>query len=368
MSELDRLTSILALATPVATIGRVQAIRVGRLSISGLQACVRLDDRVIVEGNDGLATARVVEVVREMVDVRLDGPADVSLDARVRHAVRPRLEVGDALRGRIIDPEGSPLDGRSLLPSGEAPSPDPLRRKKGGWVRTGLGYFDLVDPVHLGERVAVHAVDSCGEITLLGQLLQHGDFGIAVVSGTPERPGLATLENRLGKASMGRAVFVIDPDGSAQRARASADRIVDDFVARGVSVCSIAFLDDEGLVGAAGAASQNQRVAQFSIFNPDAVDQGRHRRHEAIFDKVVAMTERAARSGLRPPFDPLWSDAGVEDTAGRARRHIAERLAEGDPDLRAIAKLLSQPLRNGGAVRDAALIELEALVGDSASN
>ena len=214
--DLERALSTLAATDSVAVTGRVRAL-VGltiRASIPG----VRVGEVVeILRRDQGPLLAEVVGF--ELDDATLLPLGDargVGPDLPVRPTGRPfAIQASDALRGRVIDGLGQPIDGRPL-PPGMAwpvmrPAPDPLSRARitTPFV-TGVRAIDGLMTLGEGQRVGLFAGSGVGKSTLLGRIARKADADVVVIGmvGERGREVRELVEEGLGAEGLARSVVV----------------------------------------------------------------------------------------------------------------------------------------------------------------
>jgi flagellum-specific ATP synthase len=104
-----------------------------------------------------------------------------------------RASVGAALKGRVIDGLGRPIDGLgSLLTehtvSLNLPPPHPLKRQRIGQAfRTGIKALDTFTPCGRGQRLGVFAGSGVGKSTLLGMMASQAEADVNVIALIGER-------------------------------------------------------------------------------------------------------------------------------------------------------------------------------------
>lgn len=129
----------------------------------------------------------------------------------------PSVPVGSALRGRVLDGFGEPIDGKGPLPTVfrrplHASCPDPLRR---GLIRnplqTGVRVLDGLLTLGHGQRVGLMAGSGVGKSTLLGMIARRASTGINVIAliGERGREVREFLEDVLGAEGLARSVVVV---------------------------------------------------------------------------------------------------------------------------------------------------------------
>jgi flagellum-specific ATP synthase len=129
----------------------------------------------------------------------------------------PSVPVGEALRGRIVDGFGEPLDGKGPLrttarrPLHSAP-PDPMGR---GLIRspleTGVRVLDGLLTVGRGQRVGLMAGSGVGKSTLMGMIARGSTAHVNVIAliGERGREVREFVEDVLGPEGLARSVVVV---------------------------------------------------------------------------------------------------------------------------------------------------------------
>jgi len=197
-------------------LGRVTAVHGGTISVRGFGTGVRLGESVSLPslGDRG---GEVIGLDGDEAQILLEGGSDgVSLRTPVRLDPPRRFAPGDHWIGRVIDPEGRPLDGAALLPGTaarrrEAPPPPPHRRRgMGPRMATGLAVFDTLLPIARGQRIGLFAGSGVGKSTLLGDLARGVEADVIVIAlvGERGRELREFVDKVLGPEGMSRAVVV----------------------------------------------------------------------------------------------------------------------------------------------------------------
>ena len=118
--------------------------------------------------------------------------------------------------GRIIDPDGQPMDGRALFPGTRAyplvapPPPPAERRALGQRLRTGLAVFDTLLPIVRGQRVGLFAGSGVGKSHLIAALAEGMTADVVVIGliGERGREVRDFVAETLGPEGFARAVVV----------------------------------------------------------------------------------------------------------------------------------------------------------------
>lgn len=212
--------------TPLRFVGRISQISGSTVQISGLSSRARVGDLIQVIG-----TTRWGEVVRTAgttLDALMEGSTEgLGLSATVALNPRSMFAPHDGWIGRVVDPDGSPLDGRPLLP-GLSPralsAPPPAaasRRELGARLTTGFAVFDTILPIVRGQRIGLFAGSGVGKSTLLSALAKSVDADVIVIGLVGERGRELRdfVEKALGADGMARSVIIAATSDRAPQVR-----------------------------------------------------------------------------------------------------------------------------------------------------
>jgi len=128
-----------------------------------------------------------------------------------------QVPVGAALKGRVLDGLGRPLDGKGPLVvegwrSVHNRPPDPLsRRRVKEPLGTGVRAIDGLLTCGKGQRLGIFAGSGVGKSTLLGMVARHTEADINVIALVGERGKevLDFIEDNLGEEGLARSVVVV---------------------------------------------------------------------------------------------------------------------------------------------------------------
>jgi FliI/YscN family ATPase len=128
-----------------------------------------------------------------------------------------RVPVGDALKGRVIDGLGQPLDDLGPIRSTEDVSltmqpPHPLKRQRiRHCFRTGIKAIDTFVPCGRGQRLGIFAGSGVGKSTLLGMIASQAEADVNVIAliGERGREVREFLEKDLDEAGRRKSVVVV---------------------------------------------------------------------------------------------------------------------------------------------------------------
>lgn len=201
-------------AIPVSTpIGRVAEISNGRLRVRGLESQARQGDQVRL----GHLGGEVVELLPNEITVLTDGFADgLAIGSAVELLGQASIAPDDSWIGRILDPNGAPLDGRPLLrgpvnrPLRSDAPPAAQRRSLGQRLSTGVAVFDTLLPLVRGQRIGLFAGSGVGKSSLLAKFARGVAADVIVIAliGERGRELREFTERTLGPAGMARSVII----------------------------------------------------------------------------------------------------------------------------------------------------------------
>ncbi|MEX3017516.1 FliI/YscN family ATPase [Gymnodinialimonas hymeniacidonis] len=195
-------------------IGEVTALGRSSVSVSGLNKIAALGDRVRFSAD---LTGEILAMEGAFAQVMPEGPTDgLRLGARVSH-IGPQIISPDvSWLGRVIDPDGQPLDGRALhqglrnYPLINTPPSPTGRRGLGQRLGTGHAVFDTLLPIVEGQRVGLFAGSGVGKSRLIAALAQEVQSDVVVIGliGERGREVRDFVAETLGPKGLSRAVVI----------------------------------------------------------------------------------------------------------------------------------------------------------------
>ena len=201
-----------------AEVGRVRAVEGNLLRITGLTRSARVGDQVSLSSSAGdRIKGEVIQLHNDELSVLPEvAPDGVGLGDRAGLIKATGIAPSEAWIGRVVDPDGQPLDGFPLLRgtqarSRRAPPPPPAQRRAlGARLETGLNIFNTMLPLVRGQRMGLFAGSGVGKSTLLGQLARGVSADVVVVAMIGERGRELRdfVENVLGEEGMARSVVI----------------------------------------------------------------------------------------------------------------------------------------------------------------
>lgn len=236
------------------TIGRVIGVQGGMISVTGLGGTARIGDRAEITRRDG-STLRgeVVQLTQTGAIVLPDAAVEgIAMADRVVLDRSSGIAPDMSWIGRIIDPDGNPLDGarlsqgftmRSLQASPPAAA---TRRPLGARLDTGHIVFDTMLPIVRGQRIGLFAGSGVGKSSLMGQFAKSISADIVVIAMIGERGREVRhfVDDVLGPEGRGRAIVVAATSDQAalvrRRCAWTAMTIAEHFRDQGLSVLLLA--------------------------------------------------------------------------------------------------------------------------------
>lgn len=213
----------------VRPMGRVSALSRNGLTVSGLARTAALGERVRILCRDGRRIGGEISALEQGdVNVLVDGQNNgISLGDRVVLLGPPRLAPDESWLGRVIDPDGQPLDGSPIVHGDqprdvEAHPPPPARRKPlGERLETGLTAFNTVLPLVRGQRIGLFAGSGVGKSSLLSSFARGvaADVVVLALIGERGRELRHFVEHVLGPEGMARTVVVAATSDQSPLAR-----------------------------------------------------------------------------------------------------------------------------------------------------
>ena len=201
-------------------LGRVNEMVGLHLRVTGLGAAV--GDLLEIHGSTTPVLAEVIASSTDgLVCLPLGTTLGIQVGMPVRHTGGPlRIQVGDALRGRVLDGLGRPMDGGPALADlaglvtldVDHRAPDAMARPRID-TQLGLGVraLDALVPCGRGQRLGIMAGSGVGKSSLLSMIARGTDAEVSVIAlvGERGREVREFIENDLGPEGLARSVVVV---------------------------------------------------------------------------------------------------------------------------------------------------------------
>ena len=197
-------------------LGRVTELLGLHVRVTGLPAAV--GDLVAVDGASTVLAEVAASGAGGLTCLPLAETTGLRVGDVVRHTGGPlRIRVGDALRGRVLDGLGRPvddgpsLDGLSSVVVDHS-SPRALSRPRiDHQLGLGVRALDALTPCGRGQRIGIMAGSGVGKSSLLSMVARGTDAEISVIAlvGERGREVREFIENDLGPEGLARSVVVV---------------------------------------------------------------------------------------------------------------------------------------------------------------
>lgn len=195
-------------------VGKIASLGRDCITVSGLDRVAALGDRVRLSED---VTGEILGMEAGRARVMPEGPADgLRLGTDVAHLGPPTISPDVSWLGRVIDPDGQPMDGRAIFPGPRAyplqapPPPPAARRGLGQRLRTGYAVFDTLLPIVRGQRIGLFAGSGVGKSRLTAALAEGMTADIVIIGliGERGREVRDFVTETLGPSGLARAVIV----------------------------------------------------------------------------------------------------------------------------------------------------------------
>src|SRR3984957_4506020 len=128
-----------------------------------------------------------------------------------------RVGVGNALKGRVIDGLGDPIDGLGPILTEHSVGlnlrpPHPLKRQRITEVfQTGIKSIDTFTPCERGQRLGIFAGSGVGKSTLLGMMASQAEADVTMIAliGERRREVREFLERDLDESGRKKSVVIV---------------------------------------------------------------------------------------------------------------------------------------------------------------
>lgn len=217
-AQLEALKQQLSQLDTARPIGRVSGVRSGVIHVSGLNDVARIGDHAEIRTRQASTlSGEVVQLTQSDVVILPDAAVEgVALNDRVALVEGGVVYPDVSWLGRLIDPAGSPLDGRPLKkglkaqPLQATPPEAAARRSLGDRLNTGYVVFDTMLPIVRGQRVGLFAGSGVGKSNLMGGFARNISADVVVIAliGERGREVRHFLDEVLGPDGLQRSVIV----------------------------------------------------------------------------------------------------------------------------------------------------------------
>ena len=216
---LKKLPGLITSSETVSHIGKIENIVGMAMEASG--GAGSIGDIVMIYNEDlkKQVPAEVVGFHEDMLQLMAyDDMSGIGAGSFVRNTrKRLKIPVGEALRGRVIDSMGQPMDDKGPIESSryyyvESPKINPLSRPRiDEKLDFGIKAIDGLNTIGKGQRIGIFAGSGVGKSTLLGMIAKNvkTDINVIALVGERGREVREFIEKDLGEEGMRRTVLVV---------------------------------------------------------------------------------------------------------------------------------------------------------------
>ena len=209
-------------AEPYSLTGKIENIVGMSIEASGGRAAVGDICRIYNGDSGGQVTAEVVGFKNDHILLMpYSNMNGISAGNFVRNTGgQLTLQVGEFLRGRIINALGQPIDGKAPFEGGSSyciganyinPLQRPPIRER---IQFGVKAIDGLITIGKGQRIGIFAGSGVGKSTLMGMIAKNvtADINVIALVGERGREVLEFVEKDLGPEGMKRSILVVAYD------------------------------------------------------------------------------------------------------------------------------------------------------------
>ena len=206
-------------AEPYSLTGKIENIVGMSIEASGGRAAVGDICRIYNGDSGGQVTAEVVGFKNDHILLMpYSDMSGISAGNFVRNTgAQLTLQVGEFLRGRIINALGQPIDGKGPFEGGTPycvggsyinPLERPPIRER---IQFGVKAIDGLITIGKGQRIGIFAGSGVGKSTLMGMIAKNvtADINVIALVGERGREVLEFVEKDLGEEGMKRSILVV---------------------------------------------------------------------------------------------------------------------------------------------------------------
>ncbi len=206
-------------AEPYSLTGKIENIVGMSIEATGGRAAVGDICRIYNGDSGGQVTAEVVGFKNDHILLMPYSDMNgISAGNFVRNTGRQlTLQVGEFLRGRIINALGQPIDGKGPFEGGSPycvggnyinPLQRPPIRER---IQFGVKAIDGMITIGKGQRIGIFAGSGVGKSTLMGMIAKNvtADINVIALVGERGREVLEFVEKDLGPEGMKRSILVV---------------------------------------------------------------------------------------------------------------------------------------------------------------
>ena len=248
--EIDLAPYINAVAgtDPIKTYGKIDEITGIIVKATGIRATIGESCRIYAEDDDSLDADIVGFRDGKVMLMAIGELAGIRLGSRVLPlGKKVAIKVSPALRGRVINGSGEPLDGKGPIAGVDYPllrqTPHPLKRRRiTEPLDLGIRAINGLLTCGKGQRIGIFSGPGVGKSVLLGMVAKYTEASVNVIAMVGERGREVRefIEKDLGREGIEKSVVVVStseqPPLAKVRAALAATAIAEYFRERGENV------------------------------------------------------------------------------------------------------------------------------------
>lgn len=225
---IEKVATSIRTLTPCHPVGKVREINGAVVHVSGISEIAGLGDPVIIFSGTRHIAGEIIRLNDGLAQILVEETMEgIKLNDAV-HLQKPiRFAPDESWIGRVIDPNGKPLDGEPILqgnqdvPLHRGPPPAHTRRQMGERLETSLAIFNTFLPLVKGQRIGLFAGSGVGKSTLIADLARSVSADLIVIAliGERGRELVHFIENVLGPEGMARSIIIAATSDRAPQVR-----------------------------------------------------------------------------------------------------------------------------------------------------
>jgi flagellum-specific ATP synthase len=225
---IEKVTASIQTLSTTHPVGKVCKINGSTIHATGISHAAGLGDPVSISSNDRRISGEIIKLSDGAAQILTEETMEgIKLNDMVRLLPPTRFAPDESWVGRVIDPDGKPLDGRPILhgktaiPLRRDPPPAHTRRQMGERLETSLAVFNTMLPLVKGQRIGLFAGSGVGKSTLIADLARSVSSDLIVIAliGERGRELVHFIENVLGPEGMARSIVVAATSDRAPQVR-----------------------------------------------------------------------------------------------------------------------------------------------------
>lgn len=218
-TNFSKYRNIIKNSDPYTRFGIVNKISGLSVEATGLTACLGEVCRIFsINGGDSILAEVVGFREKKILLMSLGDLRGIGPGSRVVSTNGPlKVNIGENIKGRVLDGLGRPIDGKGPIEKGEfvgveASPPSPLQRKRIKEILPlGIKAIDGLLTCGVGQRIGIFAGSGVGKSTLLGMIARNARSDINVITLVGERGREVNdfIEKDLKEEGLKKSVLIV---------------------------------------------------------------------------------------------------------------------------------------------------------------